>query len=122
MLLRLAWRWPSPPPAPLPGHRRWERRLARVVHGAFHLLLLALGASGYLVVTAAGQGLEVFDWFSIPAATRLDDRLAERAGNWHLWLAWATVVLAALHAAAALKHHLVDRDATLRRMLWPGPG
>ncbi|HEY5791135.1 MAG TPA: cytochrome b [Gammaproteobacteria bacterium] len=120
VLLRLAWRQLSPPPGPLPGHRGWERGLARAVHGGFHLLALALAASGYLVVTAAGQGLAVFDWFSVPATLGGSERLADRAGDWHRWLAWATVVLAALHAAAALKHQLVDRDATLRRMLWPG--
>ncbi|MGV2459493.1 UNVERIFIED_CONTAM: cytochrome b/b6 domain-containing protein, partial [Pseudomonas aeruginosa] len=39
------------------------------------------------------------------------------AGEIHLYLAWALVVFAVLHALAALKHHFVDRDPTLKRML-----
>jgi cytochrome b561 len=35
----------------------------------------------------------------------------------HLYLAWTLIVLAALHALAALKHHFIDRDPTLMRML-----
>ena len=38
------------------------------------------------------------------------------AGLIHEYLAWALVIFAALHALAALKHHFVDRDATLVRM------
>ena len=42
------------------------------------------------------------------------------AGLVHHWSTWAVIVLALVHAASALKHHLIDRDATLRRMLVPG--
>lgn len=42
---------------------------------------------------------------------------ADVAGEIHLYLAWALVVFAVLHALAALKHHFVDRDPTLKRML-----
>lgn len=119
--LRLAWRGWSPPPGPEPGLRRWEVRLSRLVHAAFYLLVLLLAVTGYLIVTAAGDPLDVFGWFAVPALVDDVDRLEDIAGEIHFWLAWTTLALAALHAAAALKHHLVDRDATLRRMLRPGP-
>jgi cytochrome b561 len=73
--------------------------------------------SGYLISTADGRGLEVFDWFSVPATLSGLDRQEDIAGEVHLYLAWTVIVLAALHALAALKHHFIDRDPTLMRML-----
>ena len=116
---RLVWRWANPRPQPEPGHAPWEVNLARGVHALFYLLPLLLALTGYLVVTAAGQGLEVFDWFVIPATVSDIEGQEDRAGDLHRWLAWTTVALAGLHAAGALKHHFLDRDATLRRMLYP---
>ncbi|WP_234006754.1 cytochrome b/b6 domain-containing protein, partial [Cronobacter malonaticus] len=42
---------------------------------------------------------------------------SDLAGDIHLWLAWSVVLLSVAHAAAALKHHFVDKDVTLKRML-----
>jgi len=44
---------------------------------------------------------------------------ADTAGTVHLYLAWFLVLLSAMHGLAALKHHFIDRDATLKRMLTP---
>ncbi len=117
---RLVWHWANPRPRPEPGHAPWEVILARWVHALFYLLPLLLALTGYLVVTAAGQALEVFDWFVIPATVSDIEGQEDRAGDLHRWLAWTTV---GLHAAGALKHHFLDRDTTLRRMLYPtSPG
>lgn len=115
--LRLAWRRLSPPPAPLPGHAPWERRVAALVHALLYLLLLAVMASGYLISTADGRPLEVFGLFTIPALVTGIERQADLAGTIHLVLASTLVGLAALHALAALKHHFIDADRTLLRML-----
>ena len=67
--------------------------------------------------TADGEPISVFGWFSVPATlSGLPDQ-ADVAGEIHLYLAWALVVFAVLHAFAALKHHFIDRDPTLKRML-----
>ena len=80
-------------------------------------LLLAVIVAGYLISTADGEPISVFGWFSVPATlSGLPDQ-ADVAGEIHLYLAWALVVFAVLHALAALKHHFVDRDPTLKRML-----
>jgi cytochrome b561 len=67
LILRLIWRWSNPVPSAPASHKPFERRAARVVHGLLYLLLFALMLSGYLISTADGRGLEVFDWFSVPA-------------------------------------------------------
>lgn len=114
--LRLLWRRLSPAPAPLPNHKPWERFLAKLVHALLYMLLFALMISGYLITTAEGKPVQVFDWFSVPATLTLEHQ-EDIAGKIHLALAWSLIGLALLHAAAALKHHFIDRDRTLMRML-----
>lgn len=116
-IARIAWRATNPRPAQLPGHRLWERRLAGLVHGLAYLLLLALPVSGYLISTADGRALEVFDWFAIPALPAAMEHQEDLAGSIHWALAVALIALAALHALGALKHHFVNEDRTLLRML-----
>ncbi len=117
MLLRLLWRLVSPPPAALASYSASTRRGAALVHGLLYLGLLVLMLSGYLISTADGRAIEVFGWFSVPATLSGVDGQEDLAGTVHRWLAWALVGLAVLHALAALKHHFIDRDATLSRML-----
>jgi cytochrome b561 len=117
LMLRLLWRWLNPRPAHLPNHRPYERLAASVIHGLLYLLLFLIMLSGYLISTADGRGLEVFDWFTIPAILSGIERQEDIAGTIHLYLAWSVLGLAALHALAALKHHFIDRDETLKRML-----
>jgi cytochrome b561 len=115
--LRLLWRWINPRPAPLPHYKRWERTLASVVHGALYILLLIIVFSGYLISTAKGQGVSVFGWFEVPALITGLPSQADRAGFVHYWLGVSLLGLVALHALGALKHHFLDHDNTLRRML-----
>ncbi|SCZ57412.1 cytochrome b [Thiohalomonas denitrificans] len=117
VLVRLGWRALNPQPVPLPSHARWEHRLAKTMHGLLYLLLFAIMISGYLISTADGRSLEVFGWFAIPATLHGIEHQEDIAGTIHLTLAITLVALASLHALAALKHHFLDRDRTLMRML-----
>lgn len=117
MLARLAWRLYSPPPSPLASHTPLERRAAHIVHGLLYLLLFTIMASGYLISTADGRAVEVFGLFSLPATLTAIPQQEDVAGAVHLTLAIALMVLVLLHIAGALKHHFIDRDRTLRRML-----
>ena len=117
MLLRLLWRFLSPPPAPLSSYSRLTRLGAKLVHGALYLGMFAVMLAGSLISTADGRGISVFGWFEVPASiTGIPDQ-EDVAGAVHLYLAWALVVFASLHGLAALKHHFIDRDTTLLRML-----
>ncbi|MCW8827889.1 MAG: cytochrome b [Gammaproteobacteria bacterium] len=115
-LFRLLWRFVSPSPPALASHRPWERLSARATHALLYLLLFALMLSGYFISTADGRSIAVFDWFSLPA-TLTGEHQEDLAGEVHRVLAWSLIGLVALHAGAALKHHFIDRDSTLRRML-----
>lgn len=117
LILRVVWRFVSPPPPAPANHGRMTRVGSKLGHLALYALLFAVMIAGYLISTAEGKPISVFGWFDVPATlSGLPDQ-ADVAGAIHLYLAWALVVLAVLHALAALKHHFIDRDATLTRML-----
>lgn len=117
VVARLAHRLMTPAPAPLSNHRRWERLAAKSAHILLYLGLLAMFLTGYLLVTGQGDALPVFDWFILPALVDGGQKLVDFSGDWHEYIAWALIILAALHALAALKHHFWDKDDTLRRMI-----
>ncbi len=117
MVLRVVWRVANTGPKPLPTHKRWEVASAHAAHGLLYLLLFVAMVSGYLISTADGSAIDVFGWFEVPSVTGQIKGLEDTAGMVHYWSTWAIVALAAVHAAGALKHHLIDRDNTLRRML-----
>ena len=117
ILLRLAGRLFNPTPRPLPGHRRWEISAAHAAHALLYILPLAVMLSGYLISTADGRAVAVFDWFEIPALFTGLEQQEEIMGDLHEVLAWGLIAIAALHALGALKHHFIDHDTTLTRML-----
>lgn len=116
LLFRLLWRCLSPVPPALATHKPWELRLAAAAHLLLYLLPFAIMISGYLVSTADGRSLSVFGVVDIPSITGRIPNLEDTAGWLHKLMAWSLIGLVMLHAAGALKHHFIDRDATLRRM------
>lgn len=117
LLFRLIWRWTGIRPRPEPGLSAFERKASALVHGALYLLLFATMLSGYLISTTDGRPIEVFGLFAVPATIAGLPDQADVAGKVHLILAIATLCLAGIHAAGALKHHFIDHDRTLVRML-----
>ena len=117
MVFRVVWRAANVSPEPLPSHTRWEVRSAHMAHFLLYVLIFVAMVSGYLISTADGSSISVFDWFEVPSVTGQIKGMEDTAGTVHYWSTWAIVGLAAVHAAGALKHHLLDRDRTLRRML-----
>lgn len=117
LVIRVIWRFVSPPPPPLSSYSRLTRIGAVVAHIALYLLLFGIVFSGYLISTADGKPISIFGLFDIPATLADAGSQADLAGTVHLWLAWSVVVLSVLHGLAAFKHHFIDKDATLTRML-----
>jgi cytochrome b561 len=79
--------------------------------------LLSLFISGYLISTADGRAIEVFNWVSVPALGELFENQEDVAGDIHFYLAWTLIGLAVVHALAALKHHFINKDDTMKQML-----
>jgi len=117
MLIRLLWLWANPTVGPIERHSKLITLAARSVHRLFYILVFSLGISGYLISTAEGQGIDIFDWFTLPALLPEIEDQADRAGEVHYWIAISLIGLTILHFLAALKHHFIDKDETLKRML-----
>ena len=102
---------------PAAGGFGWQQKIAGWAHGLMYLLIMAIMVSGYLISTADSRGIIVFGLFEVPGMGELFPEQADIAGTAHFYLAWGLIILIVLHAAAALKHHYVDKDNTLTRML-----
>ncbi len=119
-LVRLAWRWSHPAPPLLESLRPWEAALAKVVHWLFYVAMIALPLAGWLMHAAASGGLPVgwFGLFDIPGLPLPKDKqLTGIFHDMHETFAALMFGLALLHIAASLKHIVIDRDGTMRRML-----
>ncbi len=114
-LFRIVWKYMSA--SPKPEGKAFEIVTAKLAHSAMYLLLITIFATGYLISTSDGRGIEVFDWFTVPGAGELFPNQSDLAGEIHFYAAWAVILIAGLHALAALKHHFIDKDNTLRKML-----
>ncbi|MXP63473.1 cytochrome b [Roseomonas sp. M0104] len=115
-LFRLFWRWRHPPPPvtpPLPG---WMRKVATANHSAFYVLLIVQPVVGLMATNAWGFPLTAFGLVPIPSPIGRNEALAPTLSAIHDTIGLTLAALVAVHAGAALWHHFVRRDNTLRRM------
>lgn len=117
-LMRVGWRFANPA-IPLPGRMaKWEKIAARTLHVLFYVLLIGLPLVGWAASSAGGRAIEwfgLFPWPRLPLP--LDRDLARTFMDVHRAGVKVLYVLLALHVLAALKHHFIDRDNVLHRMI-----
>lgn len=116
-LVRLAWRLShaAPPlPAAMPA---WQRNAANVSHALLYVLILVIPLSGWLYSSAAGVPTVYFGLLQLPDLVTRDKALAELLKSVHLTLNYTLLALVAVHAGAAIKHHFIDGDDVLSRIL-----
>ncbi len=129
-ILRAGWRIIAPlilpqleKPEDLPG---WQRRAAEATHLALYGAMFALPLSGWLMLSlsAPGGAVALPGGFTLPAPPFIAElsfveraRLEQRAENAHMAAIWATILFLTMHIGAALKHHFIDRDDVLARMI-----
>jgi cytochrome b561 len=117
ILARLAWRW-------VPGHQvsslgqGWVRLASKGVHSLLYVLLVVQAGLGFGFRWAQGHSVEFFGLFGIPGPYgELARPVRRQLHELHEWIGWAIVIIALLHALAALYHHYVLKDRVLKRML-----
>ncbi|HUI14522.1 MAG TPA: cytochrome b [Xanthobacteraceae bacterium] len=120
LLVRLLWRKfdPPPPPEATPFGRVVEIA-AKASHFTLYALLIVVPILGAVVQLKRGNELPFFAVWKIPSPWPVDRNLARSILSLHATLADALLILAGIHACAALVHHWIWRDRTLTRML-PG--
>jgi len=122
VLLRLGWRLGHRPPS-LPGSpSKTLQFAAHAGHALLYLLMLAIPVSGWLMSSAKGFQTVYFGVLPIPDLLSKNKELGDWLQSLHQTLNFTLAALVAGHAAAALKHHLIDKDEVLSRMLpWLKP-
>jgi len=113
---RLAWRATRRPP-PHAAMPDWQRRAADGSHLAMYVLLTLVPISGWLYSSSTGIQVVYLGLFPLPDLVPKDRTLASVLKWTHYGLNSALFALVLVHVSAALKHHFIDRDGTLARML-----
>lgn len=116
-LARIAWRLTHRPPPHDPPIHAWQRGAADAAHALLYVLLLVVPVSGWLYSSAVGVPTVYLGIWQIPDLLSRDRELADVLKVVHKSLTVTLGALVVVHAAAALKHHFVDRDGVLARML-----
>lgn len=115
--LRLMWRLVKRPPALPPQMPRWEKKAARASHVALYALMIAAPLSGWLMSSAGGFQTVWFGVVPLPDLLVKNPAHFERLKDLHNALTTGFMWLVGLHVLAALKHHVIDRDDVLTRIL-----
>ena len=121
-LARLGWRLSHTAPA-LPAETPgWQRIVARATHVGFYAVMIGAPIGGYVTASSFGDSFPIllFNEIALPKLpVPQTEAFQGFAGSVHGAGGWVILVLLALHAGAALKHHFLDRDGVLTRMI-PG--
>jgi len=114
VLLRMYWRFTHRPPAFLSSMKLWEKRLATAIHHSFYLLMVLIPLTGIIMSAASKYGIK---WFGIKVIPGFDDKaVRDLFYEFHEIFGLLLLFLLIFHILGAIKHSLIDKDGTLRRM------
>ncbi len=117
-LLFVLWTLSSKKPGYPDGMKTWEKHLARTVQTAMYLLIILMPLSGWTMATAANKPPHIFGLYAFPMPfIPLSKPLAGFAKDSHTIMAWILFACIVLHTCGALKHHFIDKNNILKRML-----
>lgn len=117
MILRVIWALLNPKPQ-LPYHLpKFQQFGAHAMHVTLYLLLIAMPLTGWIMSSAAGKAPALFGYALAFPGIPVDKPLSSLNATLHFYLGWTIVVLVSLHSVAALKHHFIDKNNVLKRML-----
>lgn len=116
-IVRLIWRWCNPIPSTPAGVPAWQRVAGRISHTLLYVLLLALPVVGWLMSSARSFSVSWFGWVTLPDLIGRNEAAFQALRNTHEILAKTLFIVAVVHMAAALKHHFIDKDDVLARMI-----
>jgi cytochrome b561 len=114
---RLSWRLWHPVPALPASMPAWQQHIAQATHLLFYVLTLLIPIIGWLQSSASGAQVVYFGVVPLPDLVNKNKELAELLRIVHRNFGYGLLSLIAVHAGAALKHHVTDRDDVLVRML-----
>jgi cytochrome b561 len=113
---RLLWRLYAGSPDFVASLHNWEKRTASVIHALLYVCMFFMPLSGWIFSSAKGRPVDFFG-FQLPDLVGKNKDVGEFFNEAHQVVGWALLGIVGLHVAGALKHHFIDHDITLRRML-----
>ena len=116
-IVRLVWRWLNPVPSLDGLAKPWERVLAHISHVLLYGLIFAMPLTGWMMSSARNFPVSWFRLVQLPDLVAPNQALFEQLRDLHHLLFKVLVAVAVLHALGALKHHFIDRNQLLKRML-----
>ena len=116
VIIRLMSRLNQIRPTHIKTHQSWERILAKLIHGVFYLSFIGMPLSGWVMSSAGEFPVNFFGLFEMPPLSEKNEQLFERTKDIHEIFAFIMIAGIGLHIIGALKHHIIDRDETLKRM------
>ena len=117
VVLRLGWRLRHRPPELPAGMPDWQRSVAAATHVLLYLLMVAVPLSGWLMSSAKGFQTVWFGVLPLPDLLAKNEALGDLLQALHRLLNYGMAAIVFAHLGAALKHHFIDRDDVLVRML-----
>ncbi|HAT31226.1 MAG TPA: cytochrome b [Janthinobacterium sp.] len=115
--LRVLWRMSHTPPPHPASMATWQKKAADAMHVMFYVLIFAVPVSGYFYTLSAGVPVVYLGLFQLPVLMAPNPELKPLLKEIHYVLTMTMAAAVLAHALAALKHHFIDRDGVLRRML-----
>ena len=116
-VIRLVWRLLNPTPDLSAETKPWERGLAKISHFLLYALIFAMPLTGWLMSSAKSYSVSWFKLFQFPDLVAPSEKLFQLMHDAHHLLFGTLVIVALLHIAGALKHHFIDKNDVLKRML-----
>jgi len=116
-VLRLVWRLVNPTPELTTETKPWERVLANISHLLLYALIFAMPLTGWMMSSAKNYPVSWFKLFQFPDLVAPAEQTFHQMHDLHHLLFKVLVGVALLHVAGALKHHFIDRNDVLKRML-----
>ena len=116
-IIRLLWRWMNQVPDLTAETKPWERVLAKISHVLLYALIFAMPLTGWMMSSARNFSVSWFKLFQFPDLVAPAEQTFHQMQDLHHLLFKVLVAVALLHAAGALKHHFIDRNDVLKRML-----
>ncbi len=116
-IFAVLWRLYNVKPKFPPLMREWEKGAAHSVHLLLYLTMFVMPITGFMMSVAAGYPPNYFGLYQFPMFIEKNKALSNALFEVHEITSYIIIALVLVHTLAALKHHFIDRDSVLKRML-----
>ncbi len=93
-----------------------ERLGGKIMKISLYIMMFSIFITGYLISSAGDNSIDVFNWFTVPASLDINQNKV-LVGQLHQYFAYFIMTLTLVHLGAALKHHFVDNNDILKRII-----